>query len=272
MRIAVFTSNQARHIALIESLTSVADEVFAVVECTTIHPGRVQDFYAKSAVMQDYFGRVLAAERKVFGEPRFLPRGARPFVMKGGDLNLLPIYALRDALASDLIIVFGASYIKGELCQALVDRRALNIHMGVSPYYRGSSCNFWALYDDHPELVGATIHLLTKGLDSGPMLFHALPPVDAVDGFLLGMKAVEAAHQGLLHAIREGTLARLEPVTQDKSQEIRSTRYTEFNDQVAAEYLGRMAGPAEILEALRRRDLSKFFKPYVPESSVTTST
>ena len=46
--------------------------------------------------------------------------------------------------------------------------------MGVSPYYRGADCNFWALYDNNPHYVGATIHLLSKGLDSGPILYHAL--------------------------------------------------------------------------------------------------
>ena len=46
--------------------------------------------------------------------------------------------------------------------------------MGISPYYRGTDCNFWAMYDNNPHLVGSTIHLLTKGLDSGPILYHAL--------------------------------------------------------------------------------------------------
>ncbi len=53
-------------------------------------------------------------------------------------------------------------------------QKAINIHAGVSPYYRGTDCNFWALYDDNPHLVGTTIHLLSKGLDSGPMLYHAM--------------------------------------------------------------------------------------------------
>jgi methionyl-tRNA formyltransferase len=264
MRIAVFTSNQARHISLIESLTTVADEVLAIMESNTIHPGRVQDFYAKSAVMQAYFERVLAAERELFGEPRFLPSPARAFVMKGGDINLLPCSALRDALNCDVIVVFGASYIKGDLCDALVQRRALNIHMGVSPYYRGSSCNFWALYDRHPELVGATIHLLSKGLDSGSMLFHALPAADAVDGFRLGMRSVQAAHEGLVDAIRRGWWQDHEPVLQDKSLEIRYTRNAQFNDEVAAEYLSRMATPEEILRTLQNRDHSKFLRLYVP--------
>jgi len=43
--------------------------------------------------------------------------------------------------------------------------------MGISPYYRGNDCNFWALNDNNPHLVGSTIHLLSKGLDNG---FHVV--------------------------------------------------------------------------------------------------
>ena len=34
--------------------------------------------------------------------------------------------------------------------------------MGLSPFYRGSSCNFWAIKDKKPEFVGSTIHYLSK--------------------------------------------------------------------------------------------------------------
>ena len=47
--------------------------------------------------------------------------------------------------------------------------------MGVSPQYRGSSCDIWAMYDRHPHWVGATLHLLSAGLDSGPMIRPARP-------------------------------------------------------------------------------------------------
>ena len=74
---------------------------------------------------------------------------------------------LQAALSSDIYIVFGASFIKGWLVDFLIKNKAINIHMGLSPYYRGSSCNFWAMYDNNPNYVGATIHYLSKGLDSG---------------------------------------------------------------------------------------------------------
>ena len=69
------------------------------------------------------------------------------------------------------------SYAHSENYISNIKNKTLNIHMGISPYYRGTDCNFWALYDNNPHLVGATIHLLSKGLDSGAMLYHALSQI-----------------------------------------------------------------------------------------------
>ena len=94
--------------------------------------------------------------------------------MPSNDLNKCSMSLLSDFLKSDIYIIFGGTYIKGELVDFLIKQKAINIHAGVSPYYRGTDCNFWALYDGNPHLVGATIHLLSKGLDSGPVIYHAM--------------------------------------------------------------------------------------------------
>lgn len=246
MRIAVYTSNQPRHLRLIERLCEVADEVCAVMECTTLFPGQVDDFYRKSPAMQTYFGHVMEAERKLFGQARLLPARARVMALKMGDLNGIEESALGDALSCDVQVVFGASYIKGPLVDRLIERRALNIHMGVSPYYRGSGCNFWAVHDGHADLVGATIHLLSRGLDSGAMLFHALPPREACDPFDLGMRAVDASQTTLAALIANGAVHRLEPVAQDRRGEIRYSRYADFTDDVVQRYLAAMPDARQI--------------------------
>ena len=51
-------------------------------------------------------------------------------------------FFLSDFLKSDIYIVLGSSYIKGELIEFLLKKKALNIHAGVVPYYRGNDCNF----------------------------------------------------------------------------------------------------------------------------------
>lgn len=266
MKVTVFTSNRPRHLSLLSTLAEVADEVFAVQECSTVLPGQVQDFYNKSPVMQRYFTHVLQAEHDVFGRLGFAPPNVRHMPLRMGDLNLLSMDDLGPALESDVYVVFGASYIKGPLAEFLVERTALNIHMGVSPYYRGSSTNFWALYDGRPDHVGATIHRLTKGLDSGPMLFHAFPPSEPTEPFRLGMLAVRSAHQAVADRLATGELFEIEPVPQDRSLEMRYTRNAEFTDEVAADYLDHRLPTAEqIGRALRARDESAFLRPYIAE-------
>ena len=139
-----------------------------------------------------------------------------------------------------MYVVFGASYIKGWLIDFLVQKGALNIHMGISPFYRGSSCNFWALYDDNPSYVGSTIHMLSKGLDSGDMLFHCLPKFVYGDSpFDFTMRSVLSAHCGLCQSISDGSIFSMERVVQDKTKELRYTRNSDFTDEIANDFLNR---------------------------------
>lgn len=263
MNITVFTSNQPRHLALIRSLAEISGHVFAVQECNTVFPGEVKDFFDNSDVMQRYFTRVREAEHEVFGSVGFLTGNIEHLAIKSGDLNRLSRESLEPALNSDVYIVFGASYIKGWLIDYLVERRAVNIHMGVSPYYRGSSCNFWAAYDGHPELVGATIHMLSRGLDSGDMLYHALPRPEDIDPFVLGMKAVKAAQESLVSRIPGGEIFTYIPEKQDASKEFRYTRNRDFNDEAAGDYLEHLLTPEQVRAKLEERDMSMFKEPYV---------
>jgi len=263
MKIALFTANQPRHIALMERLAAIADELFVVQDCNTVFPGQVADFYRKSLVMQDYFTRVRNAEAEVFGAIRFAPKKMRHLALKCDDLSLVDLNVLEPALAADVCVVFGASYIKGPLVEALTERRAINIHMGVSPYYRGANCNFWAMYDRKPEMVGATLHLLTTGLDSGPIVRHVFPKPQAVDPFVYGMLAVKAAHVAVERCVADRTLLTLDPVKQDRSLELRYARNSEFTDELAAEYLARLPTPESLAERVASRQDSLFLRPTV---------
>ena len=263
MKITVFTSNQPRHIHLLKKLAGIAETVYAVQECNTVFPGQVKDFFNNSAVMQQYFQKVMQAEKNIFGQVSFLPSNVKSLAIKMKDLNQLPMSALSDAMHSDCYVVFGSSFIKGELIEFLVKNKALNIHMGVSPYFRGSSCNFWAAYLGRPDMVGATIHMLSAKLDAGDMLYHALPEAKETEAFDLGMQAVAAAHNSLTERLRTGEIFDFTPVAQDKTKEIKYTVNAEFNDEVAADYLEHLPSREQIQKKLAERDLSLFLRPYI---------
>jgi len=261
MRITVFTSNLRRHASLIEALSTIADNVFAIQEVTTLFPGSVEDFYKKSPIMQEYFQRVTDAEERIFSTPSVLPRNVRSFPIRMGDLNRIPPEWLKECLQSDLYVVFGASFIKAPLIDLLLERNAINIHIGVSPFYRGSSCNFWAMHDNKSEYVGATIHRLARGLDSGPILFHAFPVYNGESPFEFTMKAVKSAHQALIPRIVDGSILTMKPHVQNKSFELRYSRRDEFTDNIAAEFLKRETNAADVTRQLSRRILSDFIEP-----------
>lgn len=256
MNITVFTSNQPRHISLIKSLSNIADKVFAIQECNTLFPVRTE-------TMQKYFTHVTNAEKTIFGNLQFTPSNVRSLSIKTGDLNKLKLEVLSPALHSDYYIIFGSSYIKGTLCDLLVSHNAYNIHMGLSPFYKGSACNFWALYDNKPDYVGATIHLLSKGLDSGPMLFHTVPKVQKINPFLLSMLAVKSAHTSLITHLKSGEIKELEPVQQNKNHTIRYTRNQDFTDNIANKYLKNQLSATKIYKYLQNRDLQNLLRPHI---------
>ncbi len=155
-----------------------------------------------------------------------------------GDLSMLSHALLRPALSSDVYVVFGSSWIRGWLIDYLIEQGAVNIHMGFSPHYRGSSCNFWASFDGNYQYVGATIHKLAKGLDNGDILFHTHTPLDNCRNcFDFTMNAVKEAHISLYNCLSENRLNSIPALTQDSKKQIRYTRNNEFSDKIANQFL-----------------------------------
>ena len=223
--------------------------MFLISEVKTLFPGQINDFYKKSNIMHSYFENVIQSEKNIFGDIAFMPRNVRTLSIKSGDINKIARNQLSEALNSDFYVIFGASYIKGWLIDFLIKHRAVNIHMGLSPYYRGSSCNLWALYDNNPNYVGATIHLLSKGLDSGDILFHCVPIIYPEDNpFDFTMRSVLVAQRGLVSAVDTGSIFSNPTIKQDRSQELRYTRNEDFTDDVAKEFMERniQLNPASI--------------------------
>ena len=237
MKITLFTSNKNRHNYLINLLSEVSDELFVVQECGTIFPGIIPGHYQVSPIMKKYFENVNNAQYQLFGNSYVnnKKKNIKILSMVSGDLNKCSIKLLSDFLKSNVYVVFGSSYIKGELVDFLVKQKAINIHAGVSPYYRGTDCNFWALYDDNTHLVGTTIHLLSKGLDNGPILYHAMSNLKT-NPFEYTMSSVKSAFHSIAERIKDGSIFKIKALIQDKKKEIRYSKKIDFKEEIVREY------------------------------------
>lgn len=68
-------------------------------------------------------------------------------------------------IAPDYIINGGAGFMHDEMIEIAVP---LNAHPGILPMYRGLDPVLWSVFNGDP--VGASLHVITKGLDQGPLL------------------------------------------------------------------------------------------------------
>ena len=82
----------------------------------------------------------------------------------------------------DLILVYGTSIIKGEIISRF-NGRILNVHLGLSPYYRGSGTNYFPFVNNEPEYCGATYMFLDAGIDTGQIIHQTRPLLFPTDSF-----------------------------------------------------------------------------------------
>lgn len=73
------------------------------------------------------------------------------------------------SLNPDLIIAYGCSIIKPPLIKHFT-HKILNVHLGLSPYYRGSGTNYFPFVNNELECVGATFMYMDEGIDTGDII------------------------------------------------------------------------------------------------------
>lgn len=109
------------------------------------------------------------------------------------DLSPLPPTAIRVSSVNDaearaalqrarpaVVVVNGTRIIGRETLRA-VDAPFLNIHLGITPLYRGSHGGYWALAEGRADLVGATVHVVDEGIDTGDIVEQRTTAVTSRD-------------------------------------------------------------------------------------------
>ena len=94
---------------------------------------------------------------------------SNPKLIRKGEINDEAIVNEIVAMNPDLLVCYGSSLIKSDLLTKF-QGRFLNVHLGLSPYYRGSGTNVWPLINLEPDMVGATFMYIDAGIDTGKII------------------------------------------------------------------------------------------------------
>lgn len=168
---------------------------------------------AEQAIFDQHFAERDAVERRFFGMELSFP-DTEILPAAHGTSNSLPVFEWVQERQPDVVVLYGSSIIKAPLLEHY-DGRIINLHLGLSPYYRGSGTNFWPLVYREPECVGATIHLAVLRVDAGAILAQVRPLAEAGDrAHELGCKTISAALDAMPSVIQAYLNRQITPQTQ----------------------------------------------------------
>lgn len=180
MRIFWVGGDQPRHLYYINELAKHFEVVGGIMQVRESMP-TVEMCLAKKDKdnMDRHFWDRKEAEERYFGDQK---KPDFPYIKVSKDeLNSVKTAKYAHDTEADLGIVFGCGMIRHPLYEYL-PKDTINLHLGLSPRYRGAATLFWPFYFLEPNWAGCTFHYLVDTPDGGDIIHQVVPEMKTDDG------------------------------------------------------------------------------------------
>ena len=180
-KILLITGPDQRHKYYINYLNHNFDIAGIIIEKLN-YPNDSSSFPEGQLAWDWYFARRMEYETEAFSDSKKLSRKNNPLIttIPNASINSKETVEIINSIAPDLIAIFGSGIVGRELIEQYPNS-IFNLHIGLSNKYRGSSCNFWPIFDRKVDLLGATIIRINTGIDSGEILTQKFIDLDQND-------------------------------------------------------------------------------------------
>jgi methionyl-tRNA formyltransferase len=147
--------------------------------------------------------------------------------------NINNVYEEIKQANPQILSVHGTAIIKDPIIE-LFPKRILNLHAGLSPYYRGSGTNMFPFYNNELEYVGMTVHYLNKGIDSGEIILQGRPDFEETDNtHTIGCKNVILGSKLMIKVIKRYLDEGMVPSTKQMLGQGRLYLQKDFTEEVS---------------------------------------
>tara|TARA_B110000879_G_C11142214_1_gene500847 strand:+ start:168 stop:956 length:789 start_codon:yes stop_codon:yes gene_type:complete len=168
MKLILLTGNDLRHEYFRKQIAN--EESLNVLSSYCESTGTEAEAIHKTLIERQHFKARKQSEVDFFQETNLnIADSSNPNIILKGVVNDTDIVNEIIIHNPDIILCYGASIIRSKLLD-IYKGRFINIHLGLSPYYRGSGTNIWPLIDNRLDLIGATFMHIDKGIDTGNII------------------------------------------------------------------------------------------------------
>lgn len=218
LSVGLLTSDQLRHKFVANKIAEGLNLKFIITEEKSSKITSSLEYTGKDKeVFDKHFLERQKSELKYFQGNQDFPLGTDVFHMGFGEINSLRTLNILRAYDIEYLLLYGTSIIKDDIIN-LYPNRVINIHLGLSPFYRGSGTNFWPILNRELECVGGTFHLATKEVDAGDILHQFRPMLTVGDGLHdIGNKVIKSAGKLYPEVIKKFHSRLMKPIKQEKN-------------------------------------------------------
>lgn len=228
--LAIITADSWRHRFFVNTLSGNFDVAGVVAEAArNLPPGDTKE---DNEIIAGHILERKLKEEAFFGQHTsyHVPAGRLLSIPHGhsGDTSVFKwVVELKPTFA----VLFGSGIIKDPLLSHFQDRM-INLHLGLSPYYRGSATSFWPLVFGEPECVGSTVHLAVPKADAGAILGQARPENIVAEDCCqeIGCKNIISGARLMIECIKSYQAGKVTPQVQELSRG-RVFKLSDFNAQ-----------------------------------------
>jgi methionyl-tRNA formyltransferase len=181
------------------------------------------DEQKRSPALAAHFAALAKAEREHFPDVRPKTR-----IDVTADINDPANLDL--AKDADYVLLFGTSILKPVWLNAFPDR-IINLHLGLSPFYRGTATLFWPAVNNEIECMGTTIHLAVQRVDAGNILRRIkIAPREGDTYYDLSTRLIRTSIEAIPQTVHDYVAGQIIPVGQDLSLS-KTYRKRDFNEE-----------------------------------------
>jgi folate-dependent phosphoribosylglycinamide formyltransferase PurN len=181
MRYMIIGGDHPRHLYYLNSIVESCNVVGAILEHREEFVPEVPIGLEK--IDRENFIRHFENRRKYelefFGDERKLPKCPIYYVNEKNLYDEKSVEFVKK-IKPDVVFIFGTGMIREPLYSNLPQLK-INLHLGLSPRYRGSATLFWPFYFLEPNWAGSTFHLITNEPDAGDIIHQSLPKLERGD-------------------------------------------------------------------------------------------
>ena len=204
MRAIIFSGSHLRHAYIAQHFAELADEALVfVIQREAVIPVPPDYLTAHDRLLfQRHFQTRKEKEEEAFGESQWGKAFSDFVPLEPQDLNSVETAQRVADFSADICFIFGTPLIREPLFSSL-PKDKINLHLGLSPRYRGAATLYFPFVMLQPQFAGITFHQIVDEADAGPIVHQTTPELLSGDGIHdVGTRSVTYAREALPELVR----------------------------------------------------------------------